>query len=333
MEEDELPSFNPRTGRTARRRRRSGRRSRGAARRVRSRLRRARVRRPRQPTAACKVVPPYGRDNVTGWFIYRCGKGTLIVPAPRCLGPECSGAEGRGTRALGFAGDLGAGMNGSFRDARGAAGLRALTGTEIAAATAELGALKDSGAIGSDYWRAALSAVERRPERYLPILAPGVTRPILGQPIGQKALANVYSLVPPSEVGPSVREGCACTPRPPDGRDPVSGWFIYRVNGGVLLTPTWKCIAGGGSVASWLSMTWRNTLALFGVAPATPPLPVPELPPAPTTVGGMPEAPPPAPCEPDTIIGIDSGPFASGWYIVNRPGVGRLLVPNPNLCQ
>ena len=323
-------SFNPRTGKRNVRVRRRARRQRNAHRRVRARLARGRVRRSRKPAQACTPVTPYGRDNVTGWFIYRCGKGTLLVPAPRCLGPECHGSDGRGMRALGFAGDLGAGPDGSFSSARSAAGLRRLTGAEVAGATAELGALRDAGAIGADYWRRAVGAIERRPEAFTPIIAPGVTAPVLGQPIAPQALAGVYSLLPPSDVGPSLREGCRCTPREPDGQDPVSGWLIYRVNGGVLLTPTKKCIAGGGGPLSWLAMTWRNTLALFGYPPA-PTQPPRELPPAPVAaieLTGTPAPAAPAPCVPDQIVGRDN---VSGWFIVLRDG-NRILVANPKVC-
>jgi hypothetical protein len=255
------------------------------------------------------------------------------VPAPRCLSAGCSGSDGRGMRALGFAGDLGAGMDGSFASARSAAGLRKMTGAEIGAAAAQLGDLREAGAIGRDYERAALGALERNPENFIPPIAPGVTAPLLGQPIGAQGLAAAYALVRPQEVGPSIREGCRCTVREPDGQDPVSGWLIYRVAGGVLLTPTKKCIAGGGGLPSWLAMTWRNTKALFGVyeAPSTRP----ALPPIPTGDvgggGGGAPAPEPEPCVPDQIIGRDEGMFATGWFIVIRNGQ-RILVPNPKTC-
>jgi hypothetical protein len=289
------------------------------------------MRRPVKQPAPCTVAPPYGRDNVTGWFIYRCGKGILLVPSPRCLSAGCTGSDGRGTRNLGYAGDLGAGLDGSFRGARSAVGLRAMTGAEVGAATAELGALKDAGAIGRDYWKAATSAVERRPEQYIPVVAPGVTGSILGQPIAPWALKDVYALARPDEVGPSIREGCACTPREPDGQDPVSGWLIYRVNGGVLLTPTKKCIAGGGAIESWLSMTWRNVLTLFRTAPQTAAPAAPVTLEGPVGGAGAVAVAPEAPCVPDVIVGRDSGMFASGWWIVERNGQ-RLLVANPKTC-
>lgn len=298
---------------------------------MRARLTRGRVRRARTQARPCTPVKPYGRDNVTGWFIYRCGKGILLVPAPRCLSDGCSGSDGRGMRAVGFAGDLGAGLGSSFASARSAPGLRKMTGAEVGAAAALIGGLKDDGRIGADYANAAMNAIERRPEQYIPVLAPGVTGSPLGQPIGQHALKDIYALAKPQAVGPSVREGCACTPREPDGQDPVSGWLIYRVNGGVLLTPTKKCIAGGGAAASWFAMTWRNTLALFGAAPQAAPSPVAPPPPAAVGGGGGGAPPPsePPPCVPDTIIGRDP---VSGWFIVARNG-GRALVPNPQMCD
>lgn len=277
------------------------------------------------------MVKPYGRDNVTGWFIYRCGKGVLLVPAPRCLSAGCTGSDGRGMRAVGFAGDLGAGLGSSFASARSAPGLRKMTGAEVGAAAALIGDLKDSGQIGADYANAAMNAIERRPESYIPIVAPGVTGPVLGQPIGQKALADVYALATPKPVGPSVREGCACTPREPDGQDPVSGWLIYRVAGGVLLTPTKKCIAGGGALPGWLATTWRNVLSLFGSAPVATVETAAPLPPIPVGGGGGGAPPPEAPCVPDVVVGRDEGMFASGWWIVIRDGQ-RILVANPRTC-
>jgi hypothetical protein len=326
-----LPELDPRTGKRRQRFTRRARRQRNAARRVRSRLRRGRVRRPRTATTACKVVKPYGRDNVTGWFIYRCGKGILLVPAPRCLSDGCSGSDGRGMRAVGFAGDLGAGVGASFASARSAAGLRKMTGAEVGAAAALIGDLKDQGKIGADYANAAQNAIERRPEQYIPIIAPGVTGAVLGQPIGQHALKDVYALATPQAVGPSVREGCACTPREPDGQDPVSGWLIYRVAGGVLLTPTKKCIAGGGALPGWLAMTWRNVLTLFGAAPTAEQAPPPPPPPGAVVDLSSGAAPPEAACVPDIVVGRDEGMFASGWWIVLRDG-NRILVANPKTC-
>jgi hypothetical protein len=298
---------------------------------VRARLTRGRVRRARTQAKPCTVVKPYGRDNVTGWFIYRCGKGVLLVPAPRCLSAGCSGSDGRGMRAVGFAGDLGAGLDGSFASARSAAGLRKMTGAEVGAAAALIGGLKDEGKIGADYANAAMNAIERRPEQYIPVVAPGTTGDVLGQPIGQHALADVYALATPQAVGPSVREGCACTPREPDGQDPVSGWLIYRVAGGVLLTPTKKCIAGGGALPGWLTTTWRNVLTLFGAAPlaTTETATAPAPPAAAISLSGAPAGEPA--CVPDIVVGRDEGMFASGWWIVLREGQ-RILVANPRTC-
>lgn len=329
-EVDPLPD--PKTGKRRLRRVRRARRQRGAARRVRQRLTRGRVRRPKTPAKACTPVKPYGIDNVTGWVIYRCGKGVLLVPAPRCLSDGCSGSDGRGTRAVGFAGDLGAGLNGSFASARSAAGLRKMTGAEVGAAAALIGDLKDQGKIGAAYANAAENAIERRPEQYIPIIAPGVTGDVLGQPIGQHALKDVYALATPQDVGPSVKEGCACTPREPDGVDPVSGWLIYRVSGGVLLTPTKKCIAGGGALPGWLATTWRNVLTLFGSAPVAT-VDTVQAPPEPAaiTLSGAPAPTEPEPCVPDVVVGRDEGMFASGWFFVIRNGV-KILVANPKIC-
>lgn len=270
---------------------------------------------------------------MTGWFIYRCGAGVLLVPAPRCVGPECKGSDGRGTRNLGFAGDIAAGNDGSFRGARSAQALFAASGVEVAQAGAQLGALRDAGEISTNYWKAASNALEKSPDRYIPTIAPGVRRELLGQALAPWALAADSNLAARSDVGVDVADGCRCTPRPFDAVDPVSGWGIYYVNGGVLLTPTQKCIAGGGSIPGWLAMTWRNVLTLFGAAPQNtvqppPPVLVQAAPLAP----GEPAPPPqPAPCVPDIIVGRDEGMFASGWWIVLRDGQ-RILVANPATC-
>lgn len=277
-------------------------------------------------------TPPESRDAVTGWFIYKCGSGTLLVPAPRCIGPECQGAGPRGTKTIGYAGDLAAGENGGLSGARRAAGLTAATGGEIAAATTALDDLRRSGAISDSYYRQARAAVENRPEKFLGLIAPGVRRDLLGQPIAPRALAELAGQIPGSPVGPSVAEGCQCTPRPPDGRDPVSGWFIYYVPGGVLITPTWKCLPSGGGPLSWLQQTWKNTVALFQSPPASPAPPkFPALAPVTATGATAPASTPPPPptCVPDEVTGRDP---VSGWYIVRRDGKWPVLVANPNFC-
>lgn len=247
---------------------------------------------------------------------------------------DCAGPGPRRTPTVGIGDAITANTDGTFAGARRALGLSSLTGTELAQARQPLDDLRRAGEISDSYYRQARAAFERDPDALVRPIAPGVLRPLLGQPIASRALKDRALGVIPQPIGPSVREGCACTPRPFDAQDPVSGWGIYYVNGGVLLTPTLKCIAGGGAKPGLLATIWRNTVALFKTPTATTPEPIPKpLPPI-----GQPqlEAPappaPPAPCVPDEIVGIDSGMFASGWYIVNRPGVGRLLVPNPHTC-
>lgn len=247
---------------------------------------------------------------------------------------DCKGSDGAGMKNFGYAGDIAAGNDGSFRGARQAAGLFAATGVEAASAAAVLGDLRDQGAITGGYYRSALAAVARRPDRYIPVVAPGVRRELLGQVIAPLAIARDAELAAGAPVGVDVANGCRCTPRDFDAIDPVSGWGIYYVGKGVLLTPTKKCIAGGGGPLGWFAMTWRNVLALFKVPPQNDATLSPELPPIQTPPPTVHPTPTPAetPCEPDNVVGRDDGMFGTGWWIVKGPPGRTGLVPNPNLC-
>lgn len=91
-------------------------------------------------------------------------------------------------------------------------------------------------------------------------------------------------------------EACHCEPRDFDAIDPVSGWGIYYVGEGVLLTPSKKCV-GHGVLPSWLSRTWRNTVTLLTgppqAAPPAPAQPVPYRPPVVVAPVPLPVPPPP----------------------------------------
>lgn len=220
-----------------------------------------------------------------------------MVPSERCVGPECRGAAPGKTQALGYAGDLDAGSRGSFLQARSLIGTRAFDGVEIAQGQAAIEQLRQAGEIDAYYAGAAKRAYAERfadqPERETPFETPS---PFDG-PLAPGALARVHRGRVGADVGMTAAESCGCTPREPDGRDPVSGWLIYYIGTGVLLTPSPKCVPGGGRPLSWLAQTWRNVLAL-APAPAPVPARVPASPVAPPRITPgppPPDAPPPPP--------------------------------------
>jgi hypothetical protein len=217
--------------------------------------------------------------------MYFCGGGVLLVPAERCVGPECTGAAPGKTKFLGYAGDLDAGSRGSFATAGSLVGLCATDGIELAQGLAQIDQLRREGQIDRYYSGAARNAyanAERGPcDRPAPFVAPTP----FGAPLAPGALARAYRGREGENVGQSVDQACRCTPRPFDARDPVSGWGIYYVKGGVLLTPSEKCIESSGKPAGLWETTWRNVKALLPAPPQPPPLPV---------------APPPAPAPPPT---------------------------------
>lgn len=230
--------------------------------------------------------------------MYFCGGGTLLVPAPRCVGPECTGAAPGKTLELGYAGDLDAGSRGSFAQAGSLVGLCAVDGVELAQGLAAIDTLKREGQIDRYYAGAARNAyanAERGPcDRPAPFVSPTP----FGAPLAPGALARTFRGKEGEDVGASVDQVCRCTPRPFDARDPVSGWGIYYVKGGVLLTPSEKCVDAGGKPAGFWETTWRNVKAI--VAQPIPPPPLPQAPahvqmPAPLPPGAP--VPPPAPAK------------------------------------
>jgi hypothetical protein len=270
--------------------------------------------------AKCNPTPPAARDNITGWFIYFCGGGTLLVPSARCVGPECTGAAPGKTLNLGYAGDLDAGSRGSFATAGSLVGLCATDGVELAQGLAQIDALRREGQIDRYYAGAARNAyanAERGPcDRPAPFVAPSP----LGAPLAPGALARAYRGVSGEDVGQSVDQACRCTPRPFDARDPISGWGIYYVKGGVLLTPSEKCIDSGGKPESLWATTWRNVKALLPAPPQPPPLPV-AAPPAPAPAPVAPAQPPPPPPKPPTTICYDPRIWPPLFRDLGRPCV------------
>lgn len=247
------------------------------------------------PAQQCIPTPPAGRDAVTGWFIYHCGSGVLLVPGARCVGPECKGASGGGTKTLGYAGDLDAGSRGSFTQAGRLIGVTAMDGIEISKGLAAIDQLRQENQIDAYYAGAAKRAYLQRLDEEGDRPAPFQEPTPFGRALGAGALARRYQGISGEDVGATVSEACRCTPRPFDARDPVSGWGIYYVKGGVLLTPTEKCIAGGPGLFGQIGKFWRDQLTLTPPAPPVPPQPPPPrgLPPLPVTQAPTPVAPPP----------------------------------------
>jgi len=245
----------------------------------------------------CKETAPAFRDAMSGWFGYNCGDGVLLVPSPRCVGPECRGGGRQGTPVLGFAGDLDAGSRGSFIGQRNMQGLTAYDGVSIGKGLAAIDDLANRNEIDRFYAGAAKRAYleqlseEPGPDRLFEEPSP------FGRVLAPGALRRRFAGATGEDVGPSVREACGCKPRPFDARDPVSGWGIYYVKGGIFLTPSEKCIGGGGP-PNWWEQAWRNTVNLFRAAPEEPSPPRPTvvpgepLPPRPTAPPGSPPPPP-----------------------------------------
>lgn len=272
---------------------------------------------------------------MTGWFGYKCGKGVLLVPTPRCLPPgsKCGGSAN--TAATGFAGDIGADSKGSIVSARRAGALSAMSSEAAAEAVGIIAGLKDEGKITAAYAAAATNAALRKPELVTARTVTGESRTQFGASLAPKALAGDLTPFKGLAVGADPRKSCACEPTPCHRVDPITSWCLYFVNGGVLMTTHLRCGMGSGSPPGWATSTFRNTLRLFK---------------SPPTAGGMPETPPalkglealaaridssfgaPAtPCTPDEILGRDLGAFGSGWWFVKRGGQ-KMMVPNPKTC-
>jgi hypothetical protein len=247
-----------------------------------------------------------GRDAITGWFIYHCGGGVLLVPTERCVGPECRGGSGPDVKTLGYAGDLDAGSKGSFMQAGRLIGVTAFDGVELGKGLAAIDELRQENQIDAYYAgaakRAFLQRIDEEGEREAPFEEPSP----FGRVLAPGALGRRYRGVTGDDVGPTVTEACRCTPRPFDARDPVSGWGIYYVKGGVYLTPTEKCIAETGGTLATIGKFWRAVLT--PVLPAQPVAPqptlaLPALPPGYVTTEPGAPAPAPAPTVPVTIPG------------------------------
>lgn len=228
--------------------------------------------------------------------MYNCPGGVLLVPAPRCVGPECRGGPRGGGPTLGYAGDLDAGSRGSFLQAGRLIGITALDGVEIQRGLAAIDDLAASNQIDRYYAasakRAYLERLGEEPERAAPFEEPTP----FGRVLAPGALARRFRGLPGEDVGPSVEDACRCTPRPFDAIDPVSGWGIYYVKGGVLLTPSLKCIGGGGRPSGFWATTWRNVVSLVRAPEIPPSRPiVTQRPPPPPTEPPPPSAPPPPP--------------------------------------
>jgi hypothetical protein len=268
----------------------------------------------------CTPTPPAARDNVTGWFIYYCGGGTLLVPAARCVGPECRGAAPGQTKNIGYAGDIAAGTRGSFTQGARSIGVTAMDGVEIAQGLAAIDDLRARNEIDAYYAASAKNAFIERTQGDAERPAPFEGPSPFGSPLAPRALARRYKGITGEDVGATVSEACRCTPRPFDARDPVSGWGIYYVGTGVLLTPTPKCIGGSGRPLSFWAKTWRNVLELARpyqqAAPAMP-QPQPYHLPVPRPAPSVPT--PSTPGAPD--IGVPAGALVQ----VCKPGFVRLV--------
>jgi hypothetical protein len=228
--------------------------------------------------------------------MYNCPGGVLLVPAPRCVGPECTGGRPGETKILGYQGDLDAGSNGSFARAGRLAGLCVTDGREIQQGLAAIDDLRRDGEIDRYYAASAKRAFGEAAGPGCDRDAPFAELTPFGAPLAPNAMARAYVGKVGEDVGPDVRDACRCTPRPFDARDPISGWGIYYVPGGVLLTPSEKCIGGAGRPLNWYERTWNNVVSLVKPTPPQPP-PLPQAPPAPTptTAPAIPPAPKPPP--------------------------------------
>lgn len=256
------------------RKRRGGRRFR-PLRRARAFSRRARRGRRKRPAQKCSPKPPDAKDNVTGWFIYFCKGGVFLTPGLACVSNECAGGRRPGAGSLGYAGDLDAGNQGSFFTARRAAGLRELTGVEVAQGLALVEDLREEGEITDAYARYASAVYRADPQKYTP-LQPGFQGPgPFERPIAPGAYGRLMPGGEGKPVGPRVSEACRCTPRPPDFKDPISGWLGYYIPTGVYLTLSPVCMPGYQRGARWKGGIWKSILGV-----AEPPLPDPApLPP------------------------------------------------------
>jgi len=223
---------------------------------------------------------------------------------------------------LGYQGELDAGSRGSFTQAGRTLGITALDGVEIQKGLAAIDELRANNEIDGYYAAAAkrayLQQIGEEDERASPFEEPSP----FGRLLAPGALKRRFADRTGADVGPTVEEGCGCTPRAPDAIDPVSGWLIYYVNGGVLLTPSYKCIGGGGRPAGFWEATWKNVQRMVGVdEPAPPrPKPVPGQPSPPPAPPAPSQPPPPAP---SGGLCLDPRIYPLAW----RPSAGPCVPP------
>jgi len=279
-------------------------------------------------------MKPAGQDNVTGWFVYKCGKGVLLTPTYKCVLPRgCSSGGGTGG-GLGFGGDIGAGFGGSYAASRRAGVLTAATGVEVGKALGVLEGLRQDGAINSDYAAAAGRAIARQPDKYIGKTATGeemagwLATPapyaLARSTAGASPIAGVHLATP--------AKGCDCKRVP---CDIYASFCIYRCKTGLFYTGgPWcyrPCEAGS---PGWWGETWRSVTALF----RTPSVP-PPADPAKKALEGLGAIKATAatkgtthdPCVPDIVLARDEGLYGSGWFWVIRNGQ-KLFVPNPKTC-
>lgn len=256
-------------------------------------MRRGRRVRPKQK---CSPRPPDAKDLVTGWLIYFCAKGVFLVPGIACVGPECQGGR-RGTGAgIGYKGDLDAGNQGSFFTARRAAGLRELTGVEVGLGLATIEELRRDGELTDDYARYASAVYRADPQKYTPLQLGFQGPGLFERPIAPGAFGRLMPGRQGQPVGPHVTEACRCTPRPPDFKDPISGWLGYYIPTGVYLTLSPVCMPGYQRGKRWQGGIWKQILGveeppLPDPAPLPPGVILPPLPSPTAEPGKVPVAP------------------------------------------
>jgi len=266
----------------------------------------------------CEVIEPAARDGITGWALYYCPTGVLMCPNGCCAPPECRGGKPGKTPVLGFTGDIGAGTGGSFLGGARSLGVTAMDGVEIAQGLAQIQGLQDSNQIDRYYAgamrNAYLEKLGEEPARLEPFKTPspitdfGVLAP--------SALGRAFRGKRGPEVGGSVDEACRCTPREPDAR--AYGWLVYYVPGGILITPTKKCIGYFGRPVSFWGKMWHTVLRTV-----QPPAPVPDRiaeRPKVGEPGGPPANPPPQPPAPqESYLCLDYRVVSIGWRPQGKP--------------
>jgi len=200
-----------------------------------------------------------------------------MCPNGCCAPPECRGKPHGYPPVLGFQGDIGAGTGGSFAGGARSLGVTQMDGVEIARGLSEIKNMQESGSIDRYYAAAARNAyIERTKEgvgRVSPFETPSPFRDFGFLAPGAVGRAFRGKFGP--EVGASVQDACHCTPRQPDAE--YAGWLVYYVPGGILLTPTLKCIGYYNRpvhvLTSLFQSVFRNALE---------PEPVPDRIPPPT---------------------------------------------------